>query len=195
VAELESIWKGRSAASDKWFEVACKPKIEEALSALVKARIAQARDVEVNRLDRKARAGAWTRVAGTLPGTTPNGATEPKADESTCTNAGLTVNGTNRAESDGKGRNRGPKPDHEAASRVAEIVARVAPDGDWRPRLDDICEALDEAQVPFPKRWRKRDRSCNGWAAYDERANAVKAIGYRLEIAKQRKKATPETLS
>jgi hypothetical protein len=94
VAELESIWKGRSAASDKWFEVACKLKIEEALSALVKARIAQARDVEVNRLDRKARAGAWTRVAGTLPGATPNGATEPKADESTCTNAGLTVNGT-----------------------------------------------------------------------------------------------------
>jgi hypothetical protein len=31
--------------------------------------------------------------------------------------------------------------------------------------------------------------------AYDERANAVKAIEYRLEIAKQRKKTTPETLS
>ena len=90
---------------------------------------------------------------------------------------------------------RGPKADHEAASRVAEIVARVAPDGDWRPRLDDICEALDEAQIPFPPRWRKRERSCDGWAAYDERANAVKAIQYRLEIAKQRKKTTPETLS
>jgi hypothetical protein len=92
-------------------------------------------------------------------------------------------------------RNRGPKPDYENASRVAEIVARVATDGEWRGRLDDICQALDEAQIPFPARWRKRDRSCNGWAAYDERANAVKAIEYRLDIARQRKKTVPETLS
>ena len=42
MAELESIWKGSSAASENWFEVVCKPKIEEALSALVKGRIAQA---------------------------------------------------------------------------------------------------------------------------------------------------------
>jgi hypothetical protein len=42
VAEIESIWNGRSAASDKWFEVLCKPKIEEVLSALIKGRIAQA---------------------------------------------------------------------------------------------------------------------------------------------------------
>ncbi len=95
----------------------------------------------------------------------------------------------------GQGRKRGPKPDHQGAARVAEIVARLAPDGDWRSRVDDICEALDEAQIPFPARWRKRDRSCDGWAAYDERANAVKAIEYRLEIAKQRLKTTPETLS
>lgn len=95
----------------------------------------------------------------------------------------------------GQGRKRGPKPDHEGAARVAEIVARVAPDGDWRSKLDDICEALDEAQVPFPPRWRKQVQSCYGWAAYDERANAVKAVEYRLKIAKQRKKTTPETLS
>ncbi|MCE5308534.1 MAG: hypothetical protein LLG20_12925 [Acidobacteriales bacterium] len=103
--------------------------------------------------------------------------------------------GTNPAESEAKGRKRGPKPDHESALRVAEIVARVAPHGDWRPRLDDLCEALDEDQVPYPARWRKRDRTCNGWAAYDERAHAVKAIEYRLKIAKQRKKATSETFS
>ncbi len=101
----------------------------------------------------------------------------------------------NAAKSNGKGRKRGPKPDDKGAALVAEIVAQVAPDGDWRSKVDDICEALDVARVPFPRRWWRRDRSCSGWADYDERANAVKAIEYRLEIAKQRKKATPETLS
>jgi hypothetical protein len=144
----------------------------------------------------KLRAEAWKHAAeGGFPETKQAGAAKPSMDESTRTGAGPAVNGMDPAESDGKGRKRGPKPDHEAASRVAEIVARVAPDGDWRPKLDDICEALDEAQIPFPPRWRKRDRSCDGWAAYDERANAVKAIEYRLEIATQRKKTTPETLS
>ena len=138
--------------------------------------------------------GAW-EGSGEIQPTQQLGATGQTGNESTGTEAGLTVNGTNPAESDGKGRKRGPKSDHEATSRVAEIVARVAPDGDWRPKLDEICEALDEAQIPFPRRWRKRDRSCDGWAAYDERANAIKAIEYRLEIAKQRKKTTPETLS
>ncbi len=144
----------------------------------------------------KLRAEAWKHAAeGGFPETKQAGAVEPSMDESTRTGAGPAVNGMAPAESDGKGRKRGPKPDHEAASRVAEIVARVAPDGDWRPKLDDICEALDEAQIPSPPRWRKRDRSCDGWAAYDERANAVKAIEYRLEIAKKLKKTTPETLS
>jgi hypothetical protein len=58
VAEIASIWKGRSAASDKWFEVLCKPNIEGVLSALVKGRIAQARDFEVSGLDQKALAEA-----------------------------------------------------------------------------------------------------------------------------------------
>ena len=60
VTELESIWKGRSAVSDEWFEVTCKPAIEKALSALIKGRIGQAREVEMTRLDRKA--GSEVRV-------------------------------------------------------------------------------------------------------------------------------------
>ena len=96
--------------------------------------------------------------------------------------------------SDGKGQKRGPKP-VEGAAELAEIVTRMAPDGDWRSKLDNVCEALDEAQIPFPRRWRKRDRSCKGWVDYDERANAVKAIDYRLKTARQRKIALPETLS
>jgi hypothetical protein len=144
----------------------------------------------------KLRAEAWKHAAeGGFPKANQAAPIELSGDESTGAAAGPAVNGTNLAKPEGKGRKRGPKPDHEAASLVAEIVLRVAPDGDWRPKLDDICEALDEAQIPFPPRWRKRDRSCDGWAAYAERANAVKAIEYRLEQAKQRKKTTPETLS
>jgi hypothetical protein len=93
-----------------------------------------------------------------------------------------------------KGRKRGPKTDHETASRVAEIVARVAPDGDWRSKFDDVCEALDDAEIPCPKRWRK-DRTCRAWCDQPERAICVKAIEYRLKLAKQRKKSAPETLS
>lgn len=94
----------------------------------------------------------------------------------------------------GQGRKRGPKPDYEGAARVAEIVARVAPDGEWRGNLDGVCEALDEAAIPFPPKWR-RERQCRCWADCLERPIAIKAIEYRLEIAKQRKKTTPETLS
>jgi hypothetical protein len=46
------------------------------------------------------------------------------------------------SETSTKGRKRGPKPDDKTALRVAEIVAREAPDGDWRSKLDAVCEAL-----------------------------------------------------
>ena len=55
---------------------------------------------------------------------------------------------------------RGPKRDYEASFRVAEIVARLAPDGDWRSKLDDVCEALHDEGIPFPKTWRSKDRNC-----------------------------------
>jgi hypothetical protein len=92
-------------------------------------------------------------------------------------------------------RKRGPKVDHEGAARVAEIVACVAPDGEWRSKLDAVCEALDEAEVSCPKPWRRKFRTCDGWADYPDRATAVKAIEGRLRIARQQKEATPKTLS
>jgi hypothetical protein len=93
-----------------------------------------------------------------------------------------------------KGRKRGPKPDYENASRVTEIVARAAAGGDWRLKLDDVCEALDEENIPIPSKWR-RDRQCRCWADCVERPIIIKVIEYRLEIARQRKRATPETLA
>ena len=80
-------------------------------------------------------------------------------------------------------RKRGPKPDLETASRVAEIVERVAPDGDWRSKLDDICDALDEEKIPFPAKWR-RDRHCRCWAdCLNEPPIVTKVIEYRLKVA------------
>jgi hypothetical protein len=92
------------------------------------------------------------------------------------------------------GRKRRPKPDYETASRVAKIVERVAPDGEWRGKLDDVRDALDEEKIPVPPRWRK-DRECRCWWDCLDRSITTKAIEYRLGKAKQRNQPTPETLS
>jgi hypothetical protein len=52
VAQLASIWNGRSDATDSWFQETCAPAIEKALAVLVKQRIAQARDVDSKRLEK-----------------------------------------------------------------------------------------------------------------------------------------------
>jgi hypothetical protein len=59
-------------------------------------------------------------------------------------------------------RKRGPKPDHETALPVAGIVARVAPDGDWHSRVDDVCDALDDERVPVPATGGATGTSVNG---------------------------------
>ncbi len=87
----------------------------------------------------------------------------------------------------GHGRKRGPKPDYESAARVAEIVTRVAPDGVLRSRLDEVCEALDQAEIPCPPIWRSRYKA-KCWSDYPEKSTAVKAIEGRLELAKQKPK-------
>lgn len=96
--------------------------------------------------------------------------------------------------SDRKGRKPGPKPDYETATLVAEVVAREAPDGDWRSMLDRVCEALDGAGVPCPGTWRKRDPTYLTWSDCMEKHLVVEAIKYRLKIAKQAQKTPPETL-
>ena len=78
---------------------------------------------------------------------------------------------------------------------MAEVVARVAPDGDWRSKLDDVCEALHDEGIPFPKSSGGKDRNCRSWMDFPERALAIKVIEYRLDIANEGKKSPPETLS
>jgi hypothetical protein len=93
-----------------------------------------------------------------------------------------------------EGRKRGPKPDREMARRIAQIVKRVAPNDDWREKLDDVCEALDAEGVPIPRRWyRNRNHRC--WADCLERDILVKAIGYRIKTANQPAKPIRETFS
>ena len=97
----------------------------------------------------------------------------------------------------GTPKKRGPKPDHETALRVTEIIKTVAPDGDWKDKLEEVCRALDKAEPPYPKTWPKRDLSLKNWedGAGFEPALAKKAIEHLLKLAKQRKKNPPETLS
>ena len=94
-------------------------------------------------------------------------------------------------------RKRGPKPDHETALRVAEIIATIARNSDWKDKLEEVCGALDKAELPYPKTWPRRDVKLTSWedGATFEPALAKKAIEHLLKLAKQRKKAPPETLS
>jgi hypothetical protein len=53
---LASIWKKGSAATHLWFKTTCGPAIENAVAALAKQRITQARKVELSNIERKQRA-------------------------------------------------------------------------------------------------------------------------------------------
>jgi len=94
-------------------------------------------------------------------------------------------------------RKRGPKPGHETAARVAEITTTLAKDGDWKDKLEEICSALDKAELPYPKTWPRRDLPLKSWedGAMIEPRLAKKAIEHLLKLAKRRKKQPPETLS
>lgn len=85
---------------------------------------------------------------------------------------------------------RGPKPDHETASRVAEIVGRIGGKG-WRAKLDDICCELDEAKVARPKTWKNKGYGTWFDCLTEARALVVKAIEHHLELARPE----PETFS
>ncbi len=87
---------------------------------------------------------------------------------------------------------RGPSPDYDSAALLAGIVASVAPDGSWRSKVNEICDALDEADYPIPKLWRDK-RGHKQWTEA-ERPIAVKMIEHRLKLAKRRTKPDLETL-
>jgi hypothetical protein len=81
----------------------------------------------------------------------------------------------------------GPKSNLELAAWVTAVVKRIASDGDWKSRLDEILEAMDgvgkdEAPVcPVPPNWR-RHHKWKRWSDCDDRRLAIKAIEYRLKL-------------
>lgn len=88
-------------------------------------------------------------------------------------------------------RRRGPKRDYETASRVAEIVARVAPDEPWCSKLDEILMALDDEEIPRPKTWEPKHGYRNWYAAVADnttrgRHRAIEAIKHHLKRAKEK---------
>ncbi len=78
----------------------------------------------------------------------------------------------------------GPQPNLKLALRVLGIVERIAGVGPWKDRLDEICDALDEAHIPTPKTWKKREIETWADAAALERELAKKAIEHHLELAR-----------
>jgi len=85
-----------------------------------------------------------------------------------------------------EGRKRGPKPFGERGpQQVALIVDRVAPNGDWRSKLPDVQEALDEDKIPLPARMEtKRSR----WLDPPDKPTLVKAIKERLKRVRGKSK-------
>jgi hypothetical protein len=212
VDEFKSLWKGRSAATDRWFEKTCKPAIEKVLSPLIERRTGRARKVEISRLDREGRREAWAHAVDGGSPKTEQSATpkhcgnEPSTTKSRPEVSGAVGNGADRHEvklGTTDGRRRGPKPITEAEARhVAEIVRRVAPDGAWRARLDDVgfaldhgvcnasdpesCDASDHEKIPLPRGWRKKGAN---WLSPPDHDTMVKAIKERLDKAGEKRTA------
>jgi hypothetical protein len=85
-------------------------------------------------------------------------------------------------------RKRGPQRDYETALRVAEIVARLAPDGNWRARVEDICDELDDAEVRRPKPWKAKGYPTWYDCCVGERGLVIKAIEHHMELAQEHKR-------
>ncbi len=88
--------------------------------------------------------------------------------------------GTQSVASTRTARKRGPKPNCALALRIKGIVDRLAEGTDWFSKLDEVCEALDEEEIPVPKAWRNKRIVTWADSCTDQRDKTLKVIGYRL---------------
>jgi hypothetical protein len=79
----------------------------------------------------------------------------------------------------------GAKSDVARASRISEIIARMAPGRSWRAHWEETCEDFDAAQIPVSRAWKKK--GLRKWSDCEDRERAVKAIMYQLKLAKKKK--------
>jgi hypothetical protein len=79
----------------------------------------------------------------------------------------------------------GPKRNRDVARNVLAIIERVAAKNKWKSKLEEICDALDEADIPPPTTWPKRNPPIRTWfdAFSTEPDLAKKAISHRLKNA------------
>jgi hypothetical protein len=83
---------------------------------------------------------------------------------------------------DGKiGSRSGRKPDADGNRRVANVVKRFSPN--WRDRLPEVCEALDEENMPLPKSDKWKNRGCSDWTDVltEDPEGLAKALQHRLD--------------
>ena len=85
-------------------------------------------------------------------------------------------------------RKRGPRPDVENHQKVAAIIRRYEDDWILDDNLIEVCEALDQQQVPPPKTWASRsDGKAHTWSRGYQHypALVIKAIKDRLKAAEE----------
>jgi 7-cyano-7-deazaguanine synthase in queuosine biosynthesis len=89
----------------------------------------------------------------------------------------------------GKTRRRPGRKANESTNR--DVARVVEPYGaNWRDRLLEICEALDEERVPLPSRGSKwKSSGCTDWSdvCSEDRDGLVKALAHRLEWVSSQK--------
>jgi hypothetical protein len=132
-----------------------------------------------------------TAGAAAPPAATPPAATPPPAPAEPPDRAGHKGDASQAPpppEPD-TGARTGPKPDPQRTARIVAVVERVAPDGNWKSKLDEILDALDDEkaedgeQILISPAW--RHRKWKHWSDCDDRRLAVKVIEYQLKCARK----------
>lgn len=82
------------------------------------------------------------------------------------------------ADPDPNKRRRGPEKNLARAETVKRIVKSVVDGSPWRPRLDDVCEALDENEIAISKSWKALGHRTWCDCAATDRHLAIKMVDY-----------------
>jgi hypothetical protein len=179
VDEVAQLWKGR----EDWFQRVCRASLDGALKPIIDQWTLGARNIEIldlegqqlrlNNAEADRQIARLDAIAEGIP--EPVLAQPASADEIP----------EPVPEPPTTQRRRGPAPNYETAVRVAATLARIAPDTPWKRKLDEICIALDEEQVPRPKPW--KSKGYRDWFSClsGDRGLVVKAIEHHMKLSRR----------